>query len=50
MKRLIDWHLVTWKEEIKRKPLLLKGARQIGKTYSVIQLGKQFESFVEINF
>jgi len=50
MKRLIDWHLRTWKEEKKRKPLLLKGARQIGKTYSVRQLGKHFETFVEINF
>lgn len=50
MKRLIDWHLMTWKEEPRRKPLLLKGARQIGKTYSVRQLGKHFESFVEINF
>ncbi len=50
MKRLIDWHLMTWKEGEKRKPLLLKGARQTGKTYSVRQLGKQFESFIEINF
>src|SRR5690348_16956915 len=50
MKRLIDWHLSTWKEETRRKPLLMKGARQIGKTYSVRQLAKQFESFVEINF
>src|SRR5581483_4743310 len=50
MKRLIDWHLMAWKEERKRKPLLLKGARQIGKTYSVRQLSKHFESLVEINF
>lgn len=50
MKRLIDWHLATWKEKPKRKPLLLKGARQIGKTYSVRQLGKSFDNFVEINF
>ena len=50
MKRLIDWHLRTWRKEKRRKPLLLKGARQIGKTYSVRQLGKQFESLVEINF
>jgi len=50
MKRLIDWHLTAWKNELKRKPLLLKGARQVGKTYSVRQLGKSFESFVEINF
>jgi uncharacterized protein len=50
MKRLIDWRLATWKLGKKRKPLLLKRARQIGKTYSVRQFGKQFESFVEINF
>jgi len=50
MKRLIDWHLIAWKESDRRKPLLLKGARQIGKTYSVRQLAKHFESFVEINF
>jgi hypothetical protein len=50
MKRLIDWHLRGWKEESKRKPLLLKGARQIGKTYSVRKLGMEFDSFVEINF
>ncbi len=50
MKRLIDWHLTTWKEDKRRKPLLLKGARQIGKTYSIRQLGKHFESMVEINF
>ncbi len=50
MKRLIDWHLKTWVEGVRRKPLLLKGARQIGKTYSVRQLGKSFSSFVEINF
>ena len=50
MKRLIDWHLNAWKSSPKRKPLLLRGARQIGKTYAVRQLGKSFESFVEINF
>jgi predicted AAA+ superfamily ATPase len=50
MKRLIDWHLETWKKEKKRKPLLLKGARQIGKTYSTRQIGRRFDAFVEINF
>lgn len=50
MKRVIDWHLGVWKEERKRKPLVLKGARQIGKTFSVRRLGQQFESFVEVNF
>ncbi len=50
IKRLIDWHLISWKEDKRRKPLLLKGARQIGKTYSVRELGKTFNSLVEINF
>ncbi len=50
MKRLVDWHLRTWKNKKERKPLLLKGARQIGKTYSVRQLGMEFDSLVEINF
>lgn len=50
MKRLIDWHLDAWKKNSRRKPLLLRGARQVGKTYAVRQLGKQFESFVEVNF
>jgi predicted AAA+ superfamily ATPase len=50
MKRLIDYHLITWKNKKKRKPLLLKGARQTGKTYSIRELGKHFENFVEINF
>lgn len=33
-----------------RKALLLTGARQIGKTYSIRQFGKQFKHFAEINF
>ncbi|MFI5333629.1 MAG: ATP-binding protein [Chlamydiales bacterium] len=50
MKRIVDWHLKAWKREAKRKPLLLKGARQIGKTYAIRKLAREFESFVEINF
>lgn len=50
MKRLIDWHLRSWKDDKRRKPLLLRGARQVGKTYAVRQLGKSFASFVELNF
>jgi uncharacterized protein len=49
-KRLIDFHLSRWKTDPFRKPLLLRGARQVGKTYAVRRLGKQFKSFVEINF
>jgi predicted AAA+ superfamily ATPase len=49
-KRIIDFHLDRWKTDPYRKPLLLRGARQIGKTYAVRRLGQQFTSFVEINF
>ncbi|MFH1832446.1 MAG: AAA family ATPase [bacterium] len=50
MKRLIDYHLLEWKNSSMRQPLLLRGARQVGKTYAVRELGKTFSSFVEINF
>lgn len=46
----MDAYLVAWKSQQYRKPLLLRGARQIGKTYTVRQLAKTFEHFVEINF
>jgi predicted AAA+ superfamily ATPase len=49
-KRLIDFHLTKWMTDSWRKPLLLRGARQVGKTYAVRKLGAQFEHFVEINF
>ncbi len=50
MKRLSDWHLTQWSSDPHRKPLLIRGARQVGKTYSVRQLGSRFENIVEINF
>ncbi len=49
MKRIIDYYLLQWKCSRVRKPLLLRGARQIGKTYAARQLGKSYESYVEIN-
>ena len=49
-KRIIDFHLDKWKTDPFRKPLLLRGARQVGKTYAVRRLGQQFKSFVEVNF
>jgi predicted AAA+ superfamily ATPase len=49
MKRIIDHYLLQWVHDPYRKPLLLRGARQVGKTYAVRQLGKSFDSFVEIN-
>jgi hypothetical protein len=47
---MIDYHLQKWKTDPFRKPLILRGARQVGKTYAVRKLGKNFKSFVEINF
>lgn len=49
-KRIIDFHLDRWKGDPYRKPLLLRGARQVGKTYAVRRLGASFKSFVEVNF
>jgi len=48
--RHIDNALQQWRYEKRRKPLLLRGARQVGKTSAVRKLGSHFKSFVEINF
>lgn len=50
MKRLINYDLEQWKSANTRKPLLMRGARQVGKTYAVRELGQTFSHFVEINF
>ncbi|MBN2188490.1 MAG: ATP-binding protein [Chitinispirillaceae bacterium] len=50
MKRLVDLYLSDWRRNPDRKPLLLRGARQVGKTYAVRNLGVSFERFIEINF
>ncbi|MCC8117468.1 MAG: ATP-binding protein [Bacteroidales bacterium] len=47
--RKIDQALLAWKDEPRRKPLLLRGARQVGKSTAVRQLGKHFEYYAEIN-
>ena len=48
-RRHIDSKLLEWKESARRKPLLIRGARQVGKTAAVRELGKTFKNFVEIN-
>ncbi len=43
--------LKEWKEKKERLPLILKGARQVGKTYLVKAFGKKyFEDMIYINF
>ncbi|MCP5504344.1 MAG: ATP-binding protein [Chlamydiales bacterium] len=50
MKRFVNQRLMEWKKSGHRKPLILRGARQVGKTHAVRTLGKSFEGFIEINF
>ena len=50
MKRHIYQQLTDWRLSAARKPLILRGARQVGKTHIVRTLGKDFSNFVEINF
>ncbi len=49
-RRHIDTYLKQWKERPQRKPLLLRGARGVGKSSSVKHLGEEFEYFAEVNF
>lgn len=48
--RQIDQALLAWKNSTRHKPLLLRGARQVGKSSTVRHLAEQFDNFVEINF
>ncbi len=51
LRRDIIDELKKWKDDSKRKCLVIRGARQVGKTYAVQRFGKEeYESFVEINF
>lgn len=51
LKRKIDTVLFDWKANEERKPLIVKGARQIGKSESIRAFGKKnYESVIEINF
>ncbi len=50
MKRKIEEQLIAWKEKEERKPLLLNGARQVGKTYVLNWFGTtHFDNYVYIN-
>jgi len=51
MKRAIDQILKQWKDSRVRQPLLIRGARQVGKSYSVTEFGRTaFENTVSVNF
>ena len=51
MKRNAIQDLINWKNDEERKPLVLKGARQVGKTWLMKEFGKNYyKSFVYFNF
>ena len=51
LRRKIDKFLEDWKNDENRKPLIIKGARQIGKTESIKHFAKKnYSNFIEINF
>lgn len=50
LRRKIDDFLNEWKKTEGRKPLIVKGARQIGKTASIEKFAESYENFIEINF
>ena len=51
MRRYIKEQLIKWKNSKNRKPLILKGARQVGKTYILKEFGQEeYESVAYFNF
>ena len=51
MYRKIMGFLEAWKESEHRKPLILQGARQVGKTYSILEFGRtHYENVAYFNF
>ena len=51
MKRDIKQSLKKWKDDKRRRPLLVRGARQVGKSYTIIDFGKTyFDNLAVINF
>ncbi len=41
MKRAVSEQLLAWKNRARRKPLILRGARQVRKTWSVLDFGRR---------
>ena len=50
MKRWVEEQVISWKDSPRRKPLIIRGARQVGKTWLVENvLAGKFENFVKID-
>ena len=50
IERTIDSSMLEWKNARQHKPLLVRGARQVGKSWAIRHLGESFDNMVEINF
>ncbi len=51
MERKAEKHLVNWKNSKRKKPLLLQGARQVGKTWLLLEFGrKHYRNVAYFNF
>ena len=51
LKRKIEYRLIEWKNSVNKKPLLIKGCRQCGKTFSVLEFAKKnYDNVVYLNF
>ncbi len=51
MKRYFESYLEEWKNRKSRKPMIVRGARQIGKTYTIEEFGKKnFKDVIKVNF
>ena len=51
MYRLVSDYLLKWKESKYRKPLIIQGARQVGKTYAILDFGKNnYDNVAYFNF
>ena len=50
MNRLVEGEILRWKNSLRRKPLIIRGARQVGKTWLVENyLANEFESYIKID-
>ncbi len=50
-RRKIEKELLAWSKDSKHKPIILRGARQVGKSFVVRKFAKEnFKNLVEINF
>lgn len=51
MYRKIEQKLMNWKQEKEKQPLIIRGARQVGKSYSILKFGNaNYEAVIELNF